>query len=240
MRRSRLLPAAVPVASRWSVVAVMFIAATLARSGALSAQAHDHAADSTAPTRDARLELLLGGPHLILYHRGYLGLNDVQVAGLTRLRRTVCEAEVAYIERTTEWRDRLPDLLADSVQLPRAPSPVPTRQPAASTGSSHLTDALSMLAAAESEWLTGLMRARRDALALLDASQRAQVAALRDHWTRETAAMLEEATRPGQRGHPGMQVPIRVPGMVVGATTLLPYCEALHGPSTHISVPPPR
>ena len=27
----------------------------------------------------------------------------------------LCEAERAYVERTAEWRDRLPDLLADQV-----------------------------------------------------------------------------------------------------------------------------
>jgi hypothetical protein len=212
------------------VALVALIAAPLARPGALAAQAHDHA--TTAPSRDARLDLLLGGPHLILYHRGYLALGDAQVLGLQQLRRAVCDAEVTYVERTTDWRDRLPALLADSVPLPRAPtsaSPRPTR----------LQEAMFALAAAESDWLVELMRARREALALLTPPQRAQARALRDHWLRESVAIIEEATRPGQRGHPGTQLPIRVPGMVVGATTLLPYCEVLHGPSMHISVPPP-
>jgi hypothetical protein len=213
------------------VLAIVLVAAPFARPRVLTAQAHEHAAAAPAP--DARLELVLGGPHLILYHRGYLALGDAQVAGLQRLRRTVCDAELAYVERTAEWRDRLPGLLADSAQLPPRQSPQQTRP-------SRLHDAMTAIAAAESEWLAELMRARRDALALLTSPQRAQALALRDHWARESVAMIEEATRPGQRGHAGMQIPIRVPGMVVGATALLPYCEALHGPSTHISVPPPR
>lgn len=210
------------------VLATMLAAVPLVPRGVLHAQSHDHA----APTRDARLDLLLGGPHLILYHRGYLELSDTQVIGLQRLRRSVCEAEVAYVERTTALRERLPDLLSDSAALPRA-------QAQSSARSSRLQDAMNGLAAAESDWLTELMRARRDALALLTVPQRAQAQSLREHWARESEAMIAEATRPGQRGHPGMQIPIRVPGMVVGATTLLPYCEALHGPSLHISVPPP-
>lgn len=226
-RHPRLFPAATAIASRSWLLTLVLVAAPLARPRALVAQSHEHAAD--APARDARLDLVLGGPHLILYHRGYLALSDAQISGLQRLRRAVCEAEHAYVERTTEWRDRLPGLLADSAQLP-------VRQ---STQPSRLHDAMTALAAAESEWLTELMRARRDALALLTPPQRAQASALRDHWARESMAMIEEATRPGQRGHAGTQIPIRVPGMVVGATTLLPYCEALHGPSTHISVPPP-
>ncbi len=209
---------------------MMLAAAPLVARGVLHAQAHDHAA--TAPARDARLDLLLGGPHLILYHRGYLELSEAQAVGLQRLRRSVCDAEVAYVERTTAMHDRLPDLLADSATIPRA-------QAQASARPSLLQEEMNALAAAESAWLTELMRARRDALALLTAPQRAQALALRDHWARESVAMIEEATRPGQRGHPGTQIPIRVPGMVVGATTLLPYCEALHGPSVHISVPPP-
>lgn len=216
---------------RWScALATLFAAALLAWPCTLHAQAHDHA--TAAAARDARLDLLLGGPHLILYHRGYLELSDAQVTGLQRLRRAVCEAEATYVERTAAARDRLPALLADSATLPRAESPGAARP-------SRLQEAMNALAAAESAWLTELMRARRDALALLSAPQRAQAQALREHWARESVAMIEEATRPGQRGHPGTQIPIRVPGMVVGATTLLPYCEALHGPSTHISVPPP-
>jgi len=210
---------------------IAIVVAALAWPAALTAQAHDHAV--ATPARDARLDLLLGGPHLILHHRGYLALSDAQVIGLQRLRRAVCEAEVTYLDRTAEWRGRLPDLLADSAQPPQG-------RTSATAPAPRLVDVMNGLAAAEATWLAELMRARRDALALLSPPQRAEVQALRDHWVRETVATIEEATRPGQRGHPGMQVPIRVPGMVVGATTLLPYCEALHGPSMHISVPPPR
>ncbi len=217
---------------RVAVPLAILVAAPLARPRVLAAQAHEHtgsAAGATAP--DARLQLVLGGPHLILYHRGYLALSEAQVASLQPLRRAVCDAERLLMERTAEGRAELSDALADSLSA--------ARPQAASTQSARIRSALTTLAAAESEWLAVLVRTRRDALALLTAPQRAQALALRDHWTRESVAMIEESTRPGQRGHPGTQIPIRVPGMVVGATTLLPYCEALHGPSTHISVPPP-
>jgi hypothetical protein len=215
------------------VLLVALLVAPMALPSTLAAQAHEHAA--SAPTPDARLALVLGGPHLILYHTGYLALGESQVAGLQRLRRAVCEAQVVYVERTATGRDRLSALLADSVPLPRESAAAPTR-------SSGLHDAMNALAAAESSWLTALLRARRDALGLLTTPQRAQLMTLRDHWVRESLAMIEESTRPGQRGHKGTQLPIRVPGMVVGTTTLLPYCESLHGPSMHISMPgvPPQ
>jgi hypothetical protein len=189
----------------------------------LTAQGHDHGSH-TPPPADARLTLLLGGPHLLLYHRGYLALDDAQVAGLQVLRRTVCDAEVVYVEQAEQWHQQITELLGDAVSgSPRS-----------------LPDAMARLATAEAQWLTTLMQTRRDALALLSISQRVQSLALRDHWVRESAAMISEATRPGQRGHPGLQLPIRVPAMVVGATTLLPYCDVLHGPASHISMPPPR
>lgn len=249
-RRERLLPAATSIAFWWWVCALAFVAAMLAQPFALRAQSHEHGAQ--APMRDARLELMLGGPHLILYHRGYLGIGDAQVAGLQRLQRAVCEAELTYVEQAQHWRARLADLLGDSAALaPVLPvSPVSPVSPRQSTDASRqspeagrpspLHNAMTGLAAAESQWLTALLHARRDALTLLTAPQRAQSLALRDHWAREAVAMIEQSTLPGQRGHPGTQLPIRVPGMVVGATTLLPYCEALHGPSLHISIPPPR
>ncbi len=211
------------------VLLMALLAAPIAWPSALAAQGHDHAA--SAPVPDARLQLVLGGPHLILYHAGYLALGETQVAGLQRLRRTVCDAEVVYVARTAAWRDRMSALLADdAASLSRTAS-------AARSGASALPEVMNGMAADETVWLTVLQRARRDALGLLTAPQRAQLSALRDHWLRESLAMIEEATRPGQRGHKGMQLPIRVPGMVVGTTTLLPYCEALHGPSMHISMP---
>ncbi len=209
----------------------MLAAATLIASETLTAQGHEHHAEATA--RDPRLELVLGGPHLILYHRGYLALGEAQISGLQRLQRAVCESERVYVEQTQKSHDQLTDLLSDS-------APLPPRQSSAVGPPVRLHEAMSGLAGAESQWLTELMHARRDALALLTSPQRAQVSALREHWLRETVAMIEEATRPGQRGHPGTQIPIRVPGMVVSTTTLLPHCEALHGPSRHIVIPPPR
>lgn len=208
------------------------VAAALLRPPMLAAQAHDHVAPA-APARDARLDLLLGGPHVILYHRGYLALGAQQVAGLQQLRRTVCDAEQLYVQLEAQWRDGLSNLLGDSATL--APRPSPDSLP-----STRVHDTMLQRARAESQWLSVLLQTRRDALALLTSAQRAQVSALRDHWARESMAMIAESTRPGQRGHPGMQIPVRVPGMVVGETTLLPYCEALHGPSAHISIPPPR
>ncbi len=204
---------------------------TIARPPALAAQAHDHAAHTSS--RDAQLDLVLGGPHLILYHGGYLALGDAQVAGLQQLRRTVCDAEQLYVEHAEQWREGLTVLLDDSTVL----APRPSRD---TTPPARLHDAMMQRARAESQWLTVLLQTRRDALLLLTPAQRTQLSALREHWARESMAMIQEATRPGQRGHPGTQIPIRVPGMVVAETTLLPYCEVLHGPSSHISIPPPR
>lgn len=211
------------------VLLVALIVAPTAWPSALAAQAHDHAA--SGPASDPRLPLVLGGPHLILSHAGLLALGEAQVAGLQRLRRAVCDAEGAHVERTAAWRARMPALLADD-----AP-PRPQASSAAPGGPSALLEAMNGMAAAETAWLTALLQARREALGLLTASQRAQASALRDHWLRESLAMIEEATRPGQRGHKGTQLPIRVPGMVVGTTTLVPFCERLHGPSMHVSMP---
>lgn len=229
--RARLLPAVTSRALPWWVLTIGLGTVALTQPQALTAQAHEHAAH--APSRDPQRELLLSGPHLILYHRGYLALGETQISDLQRLRRAVCDAELVYVEEAEQWRDRLAGLLDDSATL------LP-RQPPEAVKSLRLDDVMNGLAAAESQWLTALMHARRDALALLTVSQRTQVGALRDHWVRESVAMIEVATRPGQRGHPGTQIPIRVPGMVVHATTLLPHCEALHGLSRHIVIPPPR
>lgn len=216
----------------WWILATALVVATLSGPAQLRAQAHDHAGHA-APPRDARLELVLGGPHLLLYHRGYLSLGETQIAGLQRLRRTVCDAEQAYVEQAEQYRARFTDLLGDSVAL----SPQPAAE---SAPPSPLQDAMIGLARVESQWLTTLMHARRDGLALLTPLQRENASALRTHWARESLAMIQEATRPGQRGHPGTQIPIRVPGLVVGETTLMPYCEVLHGPASHIVIPPPR
>lgn len=189
-----------------------------------TAQGHVHEA---APSRQPLTDLLFEGPHLILHHRFLLALSDSQQVSLRRAQRSLCSAEVEYLRRRDEGRARLAAAVVDS------PGTSPTTR-------NILRPAIDSLGAAEEGWFTALARARRDALALLSASQRGQLASLRQHWAREAAAMIDEATRPGQRGHPGMQLPIRVPGMVVGETTLLPYCESLHGPAVHISIPPPR
>lgn len=228
---SHLIPVATSRALRWWVCTIALVTVTLTQAAALTAQAHEHGAEPI--TRDAQLELVLGGPHLILYHRGYLALGDAQITGLQRLQRSVCDAEQVYVEQRAKWRERLNDLLSDA-------SPLPPRASTEATTPTRLNETMIGLANSESQWFIELMHARRDALALLTIPQRAQVTALREHWTRESALMIEEATRPGQRGHPGTQLPIRVPGMVVSATTLLPHCEALHGPSRHIVIPPPR
>lgn len=228
VRRAQLLSAATRPAVARRLCTILLAVALFGDPQRSFAQGHDHGGEP--PTRDARLELMLGGPHVLLYHRGYLALGEAQVDGLQPLRRAVCEAEQLYVERVESWRARLDDLLSDSVMLP----------PTDTSPASPLHHAMAELARAESEWLTALLHARRDAVALLTASQRVQAQALRDHWVRESMAMIDEATRPGQRGHPGTQLPIRVPAMVVGATALLPYCEVLHGPSSHISMPPPR
>lgn len=224
---------AIPLrAPRWCVLTSALVATMLIWPTALPAQSHDHGAHGGPPS-DARLDLVLGGPHLILYHRGYLALGDAQVTDLLPLRRRVCEAEQTYVEHAQQWREGLTALLDDSAMLAQQSS-------RDTTSPTRLHDAMMQRARAESQWLTVLLETRRDALAVLTPSQRTQLSALRTHWARESMTMIEEATRPGQRGHPGTQIPIRVPGMVVGETTLLPYCEALHGPSSHISIPPPR
>jgi hypothetical protein len=223
---------AIATAPHWRVVALALAFATIAPSASAHAQAHDHAGHAM-PARDALRELLLSGPHVVLYHRGYLRLDDTQIAQLQRLQRTVCAAEQGYVERSEQHRTRLAVLLDETAELAAA-SVTDTAPPQA------LQEALLASARAESQWLTTLLHARRDALALLTPTQRENAVALRDHWAREAEAMIEESTRPGQRGHPGTQIPIRVPGMVVGATTLLPYCEVLHGPASHIVIPPPR
>jgi hypothetical protein len=223
MRRPRLRTSSTRLATR--VLATRVLATALASGAAplaLPAQGHDHHGAAPA-ARDAQLELLLGGPHVLLYHRGFLMLGDAQVERLEPLQRAVCDAERLHVRHADRAREQLSALLMEG----------------ASPGTA-LHDALAERARADAAWLAALQHARREALAVLTPAQRTQAESLRDHWVRETQDMIAEATRPGQRGHPGTQLPIRVPAMVVGATTLLPYCEALHGPASHISIPPPR
>ena len=201
----------------------MYLVLVLLLPRAGDAQGHVH---EPAPAQGAMTNLLLEGPHLVLYHRGLLQLTETQQTGLQRLRRSVCTAEAEFIAQRDAGRARVVAAVADTATTGRTATTVRT--------------ALADVAAAEAGWLAALVQSRRDAIAMLTPPQRAQLLALRDHWAREAKAMIDEATRPGQRGHPGMQIPIRVPGMVVGETTLLPYCEALHGPTMHIVIPPRR
>lgn len=185
----------------------------------VEAQGHQH--DAAASDDDPTMRLMLAGPHLVLAHRGYLGLSERQVDGLQRSRKALCAAEVTWHESVANTGKELGAALTDGVQ---------ERQVAA---------VLEREARSRAAWLLALVRARREASAQLNDTQRRLVAQLTDHWLREAHAMIAEATRVGQVAHPGMQLPIRVPGMAVSATALVPFCEALHGPAKHISIPPP-
>lgn len=182
-------------------------------------QGHQH--DAATGDDDPEMRVMLAGPHLVLAHRGYLGLSDPQVEGLLRARKALCSAEVTYHEAQGATRRELGALLTGDAQ----PRP--------------LTAALEQAARVRATWLLALVRARREASAQLNERQRALVVQLTDHWLRESNAMIAAATHVGQVAHPGMQLPIRVPGMMVSATALVPFCEVLHGPARHISIPPP-
>lgn len=191
--------------------------------GVLAGQPHHHAPDTAgAPPGDPFLDVLLEGPQVVLAHGGFLELAPRQVEALRPLAGEVCAGEVQYSREEEgvrrEWRT-----LMDR-----------------GSGEGALLPLLDRLAALDRERMQVLLDARRATLALLDPGQRSQLAWLRDHWEREAGVMIQAATQPGHRGHPGMQLPIRVPGMVVGGTALVPFCEALHGPAVHISIPPPR
>jgi hypothetical protein len=184
-----------------------------------AAQGHQH--DATASNDDPGLRLLLEGPHLVLAHRGFLGLSDRQVDRLQLARKALCAAEVRYQELTANVGKELDAVLTDGVQ------------------EKQVTAVLERESRARAAWLVALVRARREASAQLDEKQRQQAVQLRDHWLREARAMIVAATHVGQPVHPGMQAPIRVPGMAVSETALVPFCEALHGPARHVSIPPP-
>lgn len=191
--------------------------------GGLAGQPHHHAPDTVAaPPGDPFLDVLLEGPQVVLAHGGFLELAPRQVEALRPLAGEVCAGEVRYSREgdgvRREWRTMMDGGSGDGALLPL----------------------LDRLAALDRERMQVLLDARRATLALLDPGQRSQLAWLRDHWEREAGVMIQAATQPGHRGHPGMQLPIRVPGMVVGGTALVPFCEALHGPAVHISIPPPR
>jgi hypothetical protein len=189
----------------------------------LAGQQHDHGgASSDAAPVDPLLRVLLEGPQVVLAHQGFLELDPRQVEALRPLAMAVCTGEVRHARAgegvRREWQAQLE----------------------AGGGEGELLPLLDRLAALDRERMRTLLEARRATLALLDPGQRSQLGWLQEHWEREAGVMIQAATQPGHRGHPGMQLPIRVPGMVVGATALVPFCEALHGPAVHISIPPPR
>jgi hypothetical protein len=199
-------------------LSAMFLA--LAFAGPSLAQEHHHG--QHPPEHDPMERVLLEGPHLILAHQGLLGLTGSQATALRRSRERVCAQEVEYAQGRGLLRLELSRLLtedADEASLGRV---------------------LERLAAMEAERRLALVRARREARAELGPAQRELLDWLGDHWEAETRAMVVAATQPGHRGHPGAQQPIRVPGMVVEETSMAPFCEALHGPAVHISIPPPR
>lgn len=192
----------------------------LALAGRAAAQEHAHAA-SPADT-DPLLRVMLEGPHLVLAHEGFIVLTEPQVDVLRQARTALCAAEVEYVAQKKSARTELAALLE------------------AGADTAALRPVLDRLARLEVDWTLTLVRARTQTVAGLDSAQRQQLAWLGAHWEREARAMITAATQPGHRGHPGTQLPIRVPGMVVAETALAPFCEALHGPAVHISIPPPR
>ena len=189
----------------------------------LAGRQHDHgAAGAAAPPADPLLRVLLEGPQVVLAHEGFLQLDPRQVEALRPLAMELCSGEVRHA-REGEVMRREWQAVMD-----------------AGGGEGGLLPLLDRQAALDRERMRTLLEARRATLALLDPGQRSQLAWLQEHWEREAGVMIQAATQPGHRGHPGMQLPIRVPGMVVGGTALVPFCEALHGPALHISIPPPR
>lgn len=189
-----------------------------------SAQEHPHhAAAASAPApADPVLRVILEGPQVVLAHAGFLELLPHQVEALRPLATAVCAGEVRHVREgevvRREWQSGLDT----------------------GDGEGELLRLLDRQAGLDRERIRSLLQGRSATLALLEPGQRSQLRWLRDHWEREAGVMIQAATHPGHRGHPGMQIPIRVPGVVVGSTTLVPFCEALHGPALHISIPPPR
>lgn len=184
-----------------------------------AAQEHAHASPATED--DPVLRVMLEGPHLVLAHHGFLVLTGAQLDALREARSRVCVAEVDYVRERARAGTALTHLLDEDADEARTAA------------------AVEALARAESVWMRALIRARQETRAALGPTERAQAAWLGAHWAREAKAMIDLATHAGHRGHPGLQLPIRVPGMVVTETALAPACEALHGPAVHLSVPPP-
>jgi hypothetical protein len=203
------------------LITILVLSVCAARPSPAAAQGHVHHAAGDAPA-DPLLRLVLTGPHLALAHDGYMALTEKQVAELQVAEKAVCAAEIEYVRRKARARTDIAIMLA------------------ADADAATMRSALEQHAAAESDWILQLMQARRSTRGLLSDAQRRQFDWLEEHWAREAADMISDATRAGQRGHPGTQLPIRVPGMVVAETVLAPYCEALHGPALHIVIPPVR
>jgi hypothetical protein len=199
-------------------LSTMFL--VLALAGPSSAQEHHHG--QHLPGLDPMARVLMEGPHLILAHQGLLGLAGSQAAALRQGRGRVCAMEMEYVQGRGLLRSELSRLLTEDAD------------------EAALRRVLERLAGMEVERSLALARARREARAALGPAQGELLAWLGDHWEAETRAMVLAATQPGHRGHPGAQQPIRVPGMVVEETSMAPFCEALHGPAVHISIPPPR
>ena len=194
------------------------IGLALAVAAPVDAQEHTHPAPVTDV--DPLMRLTLEGPHIVLAHHGFIVLTAPQLDALHAARSRVCAEEAAYMHELTAARTELAKVLADEDDR-------------------RLSAIAGRLARVEAEWIVALVRARRETMASLGPAERAQVAQLGEHWTREATAMIAATTHSGHRGHPGLQVPIRVPGMVVAETTLMPFCESLHGPAVHLSIPPP-
>jgi hypothetical protein len=203
--------------------ALLSICLLLTFAAGAAAQTPHHAPHHAPPAADADalLRIMLEGPHLVLAHDGFIVLTGQQVRRLRLGRSEVCAAEVGYARQKAAARTELARLVAGAADT------------------AALRPVLERLARLDVERTLTLARARAQTLSELGPAQRRQLAWLGDHWTRETNAMIAAATHPAQRGHPGMQLPIRVPGMVVMETALAPFCEALHGPAVHISIPPP-
>jgi hypothetical protein len=194
------------------------IGLALALAAPVEAQEHTHPASLTEA--DPFVRVMLEGPHIVLAHHGFIVLTASQLDALHAARSRLCAAQTAYVHDVGVARTELGKVLADGDD--------------AGVGA-----VAERLARAKAEWLVALVRARGETMAPLGLAERAQVVQLGDHWAREASAMIAATTHPGHRGHPGLQVPIRVPGMVVADTTLVPFCESLHGPAVHLSIPPP-
>lgn len=205
-------------------VVLLLAGFTLARPAPAAGQEHAHGAPlppavvEAAP--DPLLRLMLEGPHVVLAHHGFVALTVEQLDALHAAKRRVCAAEAAYVHERTLARQTLGSLLT------------------ADADAADARTAVDRLAQVDTDWMLALVRARQETRAALGPVEREQVSWLSAHWAREAQAMIAGATHGGHRGHRGVQLPIRVPGMVVTDTAFAPVCDELHGPAVHLSVPP--